>query len=188
MPQQGNPLEGLLYDDTNESFQINTNNFISINFPKIQGLNYRLNTGFNFRFRDRATYMGRDTRSGLEVQGQAETSRARYNSTTIENILTYNKELNKHSFFFTGLYSFESNKNSSHEMLASGFENDLLKYYAADQANFISPSYGITKSNLISQMLRLNYNYESRYLITITGRRDGFSGFGKATKWGFSRH
>jgi TonB-linked SusC/RagA family outer membrane protein len=33
-------------------------------------------------------------------------------------------------------------------------------------------------------MLRLNYSYDSRYLITLTGRRDGYSGFGTNRKWG----
>src|SRR5690606_6104467 len=28
------------------------------------------------------------------------------------------------------------------------------------------------------------YGYDSRYLATLTARRDGFSGFGKDTKWG----
>ncbi len=33
-------------------------------------------------------------------------------------------------------------------------------------------------------MLRLNYGFRSRYLITLTGRRDGYSGFGSNDKWG----
>jgi TonB-linked SusC/RagA family outer membrane protein len=40
------------------------------------------------------------------------------------------------------------------------------------------------ESYLISQMARLNYSYASRYLLTMTVRRDGFSGFGKDNKWG----
>lgn len=184
MPQQGNPLEGLLFDNKNESFQINLNNFAVINIPKIEGLSYRINTGFNFIFRDQATYKGRDTRTGLEVQGEAETSRYRYNSTLIENILSYKKNIDNHSIFGTALYSFESNKSSSNNLLARGFENDHLTYYAAEQANFISPNYNLNESYLISQMLRVNYAFDSRYLVTVTGRRDGFSGFGKSTKWG----
>ena len=33
-------------------------------------------------------------------------------------------------------------------------------------------------------MLRLNYGFDSKYMITLTGRRDGFSGFGKDDKFG----
>jgi TonB-linked SusC/RagA family outer membrane protein len=33
-------------------------------------------------------------------------------------------------------------------------------------------------------MLRFNYSYDSKYLLTLTGRRDGYSGFGAENKWG----
>jgi TonB-linked SusC/RagA family outer membrane protein len=37
------------------------------------------------------------------------------------------------------------------------------------------------QTNLVSQMLRLNYSYASRYLFTVTARRDGYSAFGDNT-------
>ena len=184
MPNYGNPLENLLYDDSDESYQIITNNFGILKFPFIKGLEYRINAGFNFSFGDKAFYAGRDTRTGLEIDGYAETSRDRYNSTVIENVISYNREFEKHNIFITALYSFEGNKNTTNSLISSGFENDVLTYYAASQADYILPSYGITESYLISQMFRCNYAYDNRYLITLTGRRDGFSGFGDDTKWG----
>ncbi len=33
-------------------------------------------------------------------------------------------------------------------------------------------------------MFRANYNYDSKYLLTLTARRDGYSGFGNDSKWG----
>ncbi len=33
-------------------------------------------------------------------------------------------------------------------------------------------------------MGRLNYGYNNKYLVTLTVRRDGFSGFGEASKYG----
>ena len=41
-----------------------------------------------------------------------------------------------------------------------------------------------SKTNMISQMFRANYSFNSRYLFTATVRRDGFSGFGTDTKFG----
>ena len=40
------------------------------------------------------------------------------------------------------------------------------------------------KTDLVSQMLRVNYSFASRYLLTATVRRDGYSGFGANNKWG----
>ena len=33
-------------------------------------------------------------------------------------------------------------------------------------------------------MLRLNYSFQDKYFLTLTGRRDGYSGFGQNDKWG----
>jgi TonB-linked SusC/RagA family outer membrane protein len=64
------------------------------------------------------------------------------------------------------------------------FPNDLLTWYAGGQAGLVSPSFDYTESQLVSQMLRFNYAYDNRYLLTLTGRRDGYSGFGADSKWG----
>ncbi|MBW6479763.1 MAG: TonB-dependent receptor [Bacteroidales bacterium] len=179
-----NPLQGLLYDNINESFQVVTNNFAIVDIPFISGLTYRINTGFRFRFSDSATYRGRNTKAGLDVRGSSDTNRSRYNNSVIENILTYNKDIGVHTIFATGVYSYEGNKNSSNLLSARAFPHDILSWYSATQAELISPDYTYNETNLISQMLRLNYSYDSRYLLTLTSRRDGYSGFGAATKWG----
>src|SRR5690606_34644203 len=77
------------------------------------------------------------------------------------------------------------NKTNSKSITASGFPNDFIGIYSTGQANLITPDYSFSENVLISQMLRINYTYDSRYLLTITGRRDGFSGFGADSKWGF---
>src|SRR5690606_17796729 len=41
------------------------------------------------------------------------------------------------------------------------------------------------ETTLLSTMGRINYSYDSRYLLTLTGRSDGYSGFGAKTKRGF---
>src|SRR5699024_4883917 len=42
-----------------------------------------------------------------------------------------------------------------------------------------------TRWNILSGMARVNYNYDDRYLVTVTGRSDGSSRFGSSHKWGF---
>lgn len=180
----GNPLQRLLADNTNKSYQVMTNNHAIIDFPFVKGLQYRINTGVRMRFTDSGTYWGRDTRNGLTARGESSTSRSQAQSYTVENILNYTRQFGKNSLFFTGLYSFEKYVSSSNELDASGFPNDFLTWYSAGQAEVLSPDYGYSSNTLLSQMGRLNYSYDSRYLLTFTVRRDGFSGFGAETKWG----
>jgi TonB-linked SusC/RagA family outer membrane protein len=183
-PVRSNPLESILFKNLDESFQVVTNNFAVIDFPFLTGLSYRLNTGLRMKFVDQGTYRGRDTKTGLDARGSAETERTRFNNTVIENIVSYNKTFGKHSVFATGVYSYEGDKNSSNSLSASGFPHDFLTWYSAAQADLVNPEHSFNETVLISQMLRLNYAYDSRYLLTLTGRRDGYSGFGTKNKWG----
>jgi TonB-linked SusC/RagA family outer membrane protein len=123
--------------------------------------------------------------SGYESpNGSASTDRTLSTNTVVENILSYNREFGKHSIFATALYSFEKNERTNNGEDAARFPNDFLGWYASAQATDHTPSYSFNQTVMISQMLRLNYAYDSRYLLTLTGRRDGYSGFGAETKWG----
>jgi len=61
----------------------------------------------------------------------------------------------------------------------------VLTYYQANVAASVLPSAAYSKETLISQMARLNYSYNGKYLLTLTARRDGFSGFGENNKFSF---
>jgi len=183
-PYFRNPLMGTLADNVNKSYQVVTNNYAIVDFPFIEGLQYRLNTGIRFRFLDQMTYYGRNTQVGLNNRGDASLSRSKNNSTVIENILSYNRQIGRHNLFFTAVYSFEDYKSNGESLSAQGFPHDILTWYSAAQAELVVPGFSYSSTSLISQMIRLNYAYDSRYLLTLTGRRDGYSGFGQESKWG----
>ena len=46
-------------------------------------------------------------------------------------------------------------------------------------------SSGISEWQMLSYLARVNYNYGGRYLMSLTGRIDGSSKFGKGNKYGF---
>lgn len=183
-PVGKNPLEAILFKNIDKSWQILSNNFLIIDVPFIQGLSYRLNTGIRISFNDQGTYRGRDTKTGLDAGGSASTNRANSNNSVVENIFSYSKEFAEHNIFATGVFSYEENKGSSNSMSARNFPNDFLGWYSSSQAEVSIPEYSYNQTNLISQMLRLNYAYASKYLMTASVRRDGYSGFGAKNKWG----
>ena len=180
----GNPLQNLLYDDMNKAYQILSNNYAIIDFPFVKGLSYRLNTGVRARFTDQAQYRGRNTQSGLAALGDASIDNSVSNNLVVENILSYTREFGSHSIFATGLYSYEGYNGRTNSMDATNFPNDFLSWYGIPQAQVVIPSVSFSETALISEMLRLNYAYASRYLLTLTVRRDGYSAFGTDTKWG----
>jgi len=183
-PLRNNPLETTLFKNVDKSYQVLTNNFAVIDFPFVKGLSNRINTGYRMRFVDTGTYRGRDTKTGSDARGSATTARTNYFNTVLENILSYNRELGAHTIFATAVLSYEGNKSSSNSMSASGFPHDFLNWYSSAQADLVTPGYSMNETVLISQMLRLNYSLASKYLLTLTVRRDGYSGFGTNSKWG----
>jgi len=180
----GNPLEGNLVRDSDKSYKVFTNNYIKIDFPFVPGLSYKLNTGIEYTHRARASYYGMDTKTGFESLGSSDTRTDLDRDVLVENILSYSKEFGKHNIFLTGLYSYQGNKETQHRLEASGFPNDVLTWYQGDVASLVEPSYEFGEFTILSSMLRANYAYDNRYLITLTARRDGYSGFGDNTKWG----
>lgn len=185
-PYFRNPLQGLLAENVDEAYQAITNNYAVVDFPFVKGLQYRINTGVRIGTSNDGTYYGRNTQRGLISLGDASVSRALSRNMVVENILNYNKGFDKHHIAVTGVYSFENTKSGSNNLSAQGFPNDFLNWYSAAQAQLIVPGFSsVVETSLLSAMARINYSYDSRYLITFTGRQDGFSGFGAKKKWGF---
>ena len=183
-PYWGNPLANTIVDNKDKRYKVFTNNYAIVKLPWVPGLEYKLNTGLEYANREQNSYFGRDTKEGLETGGKSDTRNRVDNDYTVENILSYTKEFGNHKIFATALYSYQSSEGEEYRLQAQGFTNDVLTWHQASTGNLIEPSSSYSKETILSQMLRLNYSYDSRYMFTVTGRRDGFSGFGKNRKWG----
>jgi TonB-linked SusC/RagA family outer membrane protein len=180
-----NPLAPTLASNDDETYKVISTNYLNVQIPFVKGLSYRLNTGIEYTNRDQNTYYGRDTRTGFKDNGNLSQGTNLQRNLLVENIINYNNTFGKHSIAFTGLYSYQHDNIKINSLDATGFPNDVLTYYQANVALSKLPSASYTEQTLISQMGRLNYSYNSKYLLTLTGRRDGFSGFGANTKFGF---
>ncbi len=182
--QSRNPLSNLLVKNADKSYRIFSANNLKIDFPFLVGLSYKLNTGFEYENTTKKTYWGREVATGYEGNGVAETYNALNRSFTVENIINYSKEFGKNSINITGLYSSQSKDFDRDQLTGQGFPNDVLTNYQMASAALLTPSSANNKQNLISQMARINYGYDGKYLLTLTARRDGFSGFGVDNKYG----
>ena len=103
-----------------------------------------------------------------------------------DNIVTYNKRISDHNFTATGVVSYI--QNTITDLSASG-ERQLLAsqaYYnlTATQQNRNLGS-GFISSNNLSFVGRLNYNYKSKYLLTLSQRADGASRLAPGNKWAY---
>lgn len=101
----------------------------------------------------------------------------------IEPQAEYNKLFGKSKINILLGETIEQDINSSNLIDASGYSNDML-------ITSISGAPDITASDAYSQYKynaifgRVNYRYDQRYIINLTGRRDGSSRFGPGKQFG----
>ena len=170
-------------DKTNRNVFIST--FADITLP-VKGLSFRTNFGYNYRNNFVGTYYGRNTLTGSKVDGAASIENTHYCDYTWENILKYENTFGKHKIDATGLFSIQETSKQYSKQSAESFVNDEGGYHnmAGGEKNK-SLSSSLTETALLSYMIRLNYAYAGKYLLTLTGRSDGYSAFGANNKYAF---
>jgi len=179
-----NPLLGLTTDQLNRSVNLQGNGYAEVNFGSwVKGLKYRLNVGYNYLPTRTASYSGRLANTPL---GSANDFNSTTDSYTIDNLLYYIRDFGKHRIDFTGLYSAHQRQLWRTYGGSVGFINDQLSYNNIGAgATQTSGSYA-ERYAANSQMVRVNYSYNSRYLFTFSVRRDGSSVMGASTdKYGW---
>jgi TonB-linked SusC/RagA family outer membrane protein len=102
-----------------------------------------------------------------------------------ENTLTYTKTFaTKHNF--TALVGYTRQRLTSESVTAGSekFITDILQDNSLGNGAIVnSPSSGVSQWSLESYLARINYAYDNKYLLTLTGRSDGSSRFGEGKKY-----
>ena len=181
-----NPMQYIDQDHERRQWNINLNGYADINFGNIwkplEGLHYKFNFGYSFVPRRENYYNGEaqfNNAGGYGYIFNAETQ-----SYTSENILSYAKDLGKNHFDVTLLYASSRKKYHENNATGSKFINDELSWHRLNGGSTQTAGSYSDLYTTVSQMGRLNYSYDSRYLFTFTVRRDGSSVFGEDNKYG----
>ncbi|MEJ7828825.1 MAG: SusC/RagA family TonB-linked outer membrane protein, partial [Segetibacter sp.] len=173
-----NPFLGLNNDVYDRAKNMTGNFYGEIKPAFVKGLKYRLNGSYSFIPNRYNFYSGRNANNSL---GSANANNGETNSWIIENILTYDRTWGQHHIDATGLYSAQKSTIFNTGIAANTFINDRLGYNNVDAASIQKASSGSSDAKYLSQMLRINYSFASKYLFTATARRDGYSAFGANT-------
>jgi TonB-linked SusC/RagA family outer membrane protein len=153
--------------------------------PVLKGLRFRTNFGPDIEtWRDGIYVDGKSViRSGSAYASLDKRQRVSY---TLDNLLYYNKTLEKHDFGFTLLQSQTQFETESSLMSANNIPFSSQKWNALGAVSSLqSYSSGFTKQSLLSYMARLNYSFTNKYLLTVSGRYDGASQLAVDHKWSF---
>ncbi|RPE12506.1 SusC/RagA family TonB-linked outer membrane protein [Chitinophaga lutea] len=101
-----------------------------------------------------------------------------------ENVVTYMKEVDKHSFTLMGGFTYQDHTSTSLNGSGTGFLSDVTGTGNLGSAATPGiPSSGYSKWALLSYLGRINYSYNDKYLFTASIRRDGSSRYSKENQW-----
>lgn len=155
----------------------------------LDGLRFRVNFGPDFREYRQGIY--RLGSSILQGTGQdsdksyAKATKSQNLSYTFDKLLYYNREFGLHNLGATLLHSASMSRYEDYSMTAQGQEYDSQLWYAFQLNNLDAKSSKYEKSTLESYMVRFNYGFKDRYLLTVSGRWDGASQLSQGHKWEF---
>lgn len=150
----------------------------------VKGLTIRTQYGLDYSHVD-DKFFATAMMYGDQENGMAQNYSAKRTNETWTNTATYVFSLGKHNFDI--LLGEESNSKKLDRWGAT--RNNLLdNKYRTFQGSWATITAGggnnISESTLLSYMGRINYDYDSRYMLSLNMRRDGYSALSKDNRWG----
>ncbi|WP_111319935.1 SusC/RagA family TonB-linked outer membrane protein [Algoriphagus chordae] len=103
---------------------------------------------------------------------------------TLDNIITYKKQLGDHNFTVTGVQSTFQERFEELDSSVDEIPYNSL-WYAFGTGRPTQLDTRLTERSLLSYMGRVIYGFQDKYLLTLTGRWDGASQLSEGNKWDF---
>ncbi len=151
----------------------------------IEGLKYTLNTFAE----QRTQFFGRFTSSNYG-DGDPSTAQIQEQSWTnylLDNIFSYSRVFGKHGVNGTFVYGFQKNEWEQYDAFADKLGTDLIGYHAIDVSASVDQRFDWDTDEWGRAYLvtRAGYDYDDRYVATLTVRRDGSSKYTGDNKYGW---
>lgn len=195
-----NPIQPNVFKFSNPVYTVETNeyenktNFVlatsSLEAAIFDGLKVKSNVGINLRSLSGSFFQPEDTRANAQYPAAAITQ-ANYHQNMNnnfewlwENTVSYDKTFGIHAINFVAGISAQQNTNTL--MGAGGIPPNNTTRDLAVVSNLQFDEYGNGRSisTLASRFARITYQFNDKYMITGTIRRDGSSKFAEGNKYG----
>ena len=128
------------------------------------------------------------TAYGRSQHGNGSDVRSLSTILVFDNILTYDKTINRHSFSLMGGSSYTTSDWNTSNVSVSNFWSSEIQTLNAGNKVGIGDWVNYTRASqwaIMSLISRLAYNYDSKYLLTVNFRSDGSSKLNPAHRWGY---
>lgn len=131
-------------------------------------------------------YWNPDSGDGYGYKGYLMETNARYDNWNWQNVLSYNKSFNGvHNVSATAVQEYNKSTYEYTEADVQGLSDKFFSDHIISNTYEQQFIYGNKYFyGLASYMLRANYNYDSKYYVGASVRRDGLSRLAKDNRWG----
>lgn len=168
----------------NENFSYRTNSNIYVDYNITKDLTFTSKLGVDFlNFREHS-YESTRTQQGARFNGLGFETYTNVSNIVSNNILKFNKRFNKHGFDVWAGYSFEKRNVRSSFIRGQDFADDDLEYISA-ASTIVAASANASDRGLRSYFGKVNYNFDNKYILNLTGRFDTSTVFGTNNRTGF---
>lgn len=156
--------------------------------PIYKDLKFRANYGFDgtitrgYSFNIQDLNQARQNTNSVLTQSEGETY-----SNLLDLVLTYDKTIKKSHITFTGGYSSQRFRGSSFSAARLGYDDTSADQLVLNKGNILYAATGgyDDPTSLESVFGRAFYDYDGRFLATLTFRADGSSRFAPNNRWGY---
>lgn len=185
---QGSGIYNLAYVFDINSYKSNSDRVVSnsfLNVKIIDGLTYRFQFGYEKSTNLESMFWSPLHGDGVGSNGRMNQSNNYAEQYNVQNILNYNKTFGgKHNVGATAVYEIQKNTFSWNDAAGTDITNEFFNQ------NIITGAYGTqsiagskSENGLMSYVGRVTYNFENKYFVQGSVRRDGISKLSPQTRW-----
>ena len=174
------------YDDVTNEMRINAST--SLTYKIAKGLKYKIQGGMDYRKKDRSRFWDIGVFKGQKENGVLAKSTLDRYSYTMDNLLMYNKTLNKiHRLNTTIGVTFDGSHAKASVYEVTDFPIKSLGSDAPELGRIITQPLDLvtTEESILSFLGRVNYSLLDKYVFTVSFRADGSSKFADGNKYGY---
>lgn len=161
----------------------NFNTALQLSYKLMKGLTISANMGFNRNSTIENSQNPGVAQNPTYMNREANFSTSNYQTINIEPQINYNRSIGRGTLTVLIGSTYKKNTNNSTYTTGQGYSNDnFLGSINGAPSISTMDSYGIYRYS--AGFARVNYIYDSKYIINLTGRRDGSSNFGPGNQFG----
>lgn len=183
-----NPVGAASIKDVNDDYDFLGN--LGLDFSIVEGLNFKTNFSFTLNNHHWNYFLDPvKTAYGRQNNGIGQIDRTTSYNWLNENILTYNKTFaGKHNFSALAGFTLQERSWDNTWISRSDYIRGLVQtpggLYFTNQIAWGSTN-KLAESAMVSALGRVQYDYMSKYLVTVNFRSDASSKFAPGHRWGY---